>query len=228
MPPSAHPKLSSSFPQVHKTIKYPLMWKKTRDSLSFKSQAWEPLSFKEKAWSVTSVITLSLQDMTQHWGSPILLTQVNGDPEPSSRSRVLKIRTERDVEHFCWAHQGVRQSSWHRGCRGTWAWGVRQDSQTPGFPLETQMCFRSSHRYYSLILNMCFPGLFHCSPDLWFQPKYRLLQEAYLWPSDFCQNSGVVKSMGPRIPRCGSLSIATTSWGLWADYFTSLCFSVPF
>lgn len=27
----------------------------------------------------------------------------------------------------------------------------------------------------------------------------------------FCQNSGVVKSMGLRIPRCESLSIATTS-----------------
>lgn len=43
LPPSALPKLSRSFPQVHKTIKYPLKWKKRRGFLYFKSQVWEHL-----------------------------------------------------------------------------------------------------------------------------------------------------------------------------------------
>ena len=57
MPAPALPKVSSSFPQVHRTIKYPLKWKKG-GFLYFKFWSQKHLwngSFKEKA--VTSVIT---------------------------------------------------------------------------------------------------------------------------------------------------------------------------
>lgn len=53
LPPSAHPKLSSSFPQVHRTIKYPLKWKK--------QEVLYPSSHKLGSPSITRGLDLSPQ-----------------------------------------------------------------------------------------------------------------------------------------------------------------------